>query len=84
MFDDGKPDSEDPVERVSSRPDFAILCYPVIDMEGAPTHRGSRKNLLGDNPNADSARRLSGELAVTEKTPSTFIFHTDDDNVVPV
>jgi acetyl esterase/lipase len=84
MFDDGKSDAEDAVERASSRPDFAILCYPVIDMEGTPTHRGSRKNLLGDDPPAELVRKMSTYTQVTAKTPPTFLFHTDADaGVVP-
>src|SRR5215472_652892 len=47
-FDDGKPDADDRIERVSCRPDFAILCYPVITMRPPFTHGGSRRNLLGD------------------------------------
>jgi acetyl esterase/lipase len=84
MFEDGKSDAQDPIDRVSSRPDFAILCYPVIDMEGAPTHRGSRKNLLGDNPAPELIKKMSTYTQVTEKTPPTFLFHTDADaGVVP-
>src|SRR5438552_12245469 len=46
-FDSGKRDASDPVERVSSRPNLAILVYPVITMR-EKTHAGSKKNLLGD------------------------------------
>ncbi len=84
MFEPGKSDAEDAIERVSSRPDFAILCYPVIDMAGPPTHRGSRKNLLGDNPPADLVKKMSTYTQVTPRTPPTFLFHTDaDTGVVP-
>jgi acetyl esterase/lipase len=51
-FDAGKADATDPIERESSRPDFAILCYAVITM-GDNTHTGSRKNLLGENPSPE-------------------------------
>ncbi len=83
-FDPGKADAADPIERVSSRPDFAILGYPVISMVAPWTHQGSRKALLGDNPDPELAKSLSGELAVTDRTPPTFIFHTNADTVVPV
>ncbi len=82
-FDAGKPDSADPIERVSSRPDIGILCYAVITM-GEYTHRGSRENLLGKNPSAELIRELSNELQVTKDTPPCFIWHTYDDNAVPV
>lgn len=84
IFDSGNPRASDQIDRAGSRPDFAVLAYPVISMTAPWTHDGSRRNLLGDNPNADAATRLSGELAVTSQTPPTFIFHTNDDNVVPV
>jgi acetyl esterase/lipase len=82
-FDAGAPDATDPIERESSRPDFGILCYPVISL-GAFTHAGSKKNLLGENPSEDLVRLLSNELQVTAQTPPTFIWHTAADQAVPV
>jgi acetyl esterase/lipase len=83
-FDDGKPDADDPVERAGCRPDFAILCYPVITMVGPTTHMGSRNNLLGKDPDPALAESLSNDRQVTEHTPPTFLFHTDADRgVVP-
>lgn len=81
-FDDGKPDAVDPVERVSCRPDFVILGYPVITMEPPTTHGGSRRNLLGDKPDADLVAGLCNERQVTAKTPPSFVFHSRDDKVV--
>jgi acetyl esterase/lipase len=83
-FDDGNPQSSDPIERVSSRPDLAILCYPVITLDGPATHRGSRQNLLGENPPAELVNLMSNEKQVTSRTPPTFFFHTQDDSAVPV
>ena len=82
-FDAGKPDSSDPIEKVSSRPDLGVLCYPVITM-GELTHRGSKKNLLGDNLSEELVRELSNELHVTKETPPTFLFHTVEDKAVVV
>jgi len=82
-FDDGKPDSDDPIERVSCRPDFAILAYPVITMT-EKTHGGSRSNLLGRNPDPKLVEFYSNEKHVTAKTPPTFLFHTVEDNAVPI
>jgi acetyl esterase/lipase len=73
----------DPIDRVSSRPDFAVLGYPVISMTAAWTHQGSKRNLLGDAPDPELAKRLSGELAVRKDTPPTFIFQTNEDTSVP-
>jgi acetyl esterase/lipase len=83
IFDSGDPKAADAVDRVGSRPDFAVLAYPVISMTAPWTHQGSKRNLLGDAPDADLAKRLSGELAVTKDTPQTFIFQTNEDTVVP-
>jgi acetyl esterase/lipase len=83
-FDAGSPGSADPIDRVSSRPDFAVLGYPVISFVEVWTHQGSKTSLLGDNPDPALARSLSSELQVTDKTPPTFIYHTNADTVVPV
>jgi acetyl esterase/lipase len=82
-FDDGNAAAADIVDRASSRPDFSILGYPVISMTAAWTHAGSRTNLLGDHPDPELARQLSGENAVTATTPPTFLFQTNEDTVVP-
>jgi acetyl esterase/lipase len=82
-FDNGKPEAGDPIERVSSRPDFAILAYPVITM-GKSTHGGSKNNLLGPNPSADKLEFYSSEKQVTPQTPPTFLFHTEEDKAVPI
>jgi len=84
-FDDGNSRSDDPIEKESSRPDFAILCYPVITMKNPYTHAGSRRNLLGDREkDARLIEELSSESQVTARTPPTFLFHTGEDTVVPV
>jgi acetyl esterase/lipase len=83
-FDSGKADSPDMIERASSRPDFLILGYPVISFDPAVTHTGSLRNLLGDNPDPKLVENLSNDLQVTAQTPPTFIFHTTNDNGVPV
>jgi acetyl esterase/lipase len=83
-FDDGKADAADAIDRVSSRPDFLILGYPVITFEAGVTHAGSVRNLLGEKPDAKLLQELSNELHVTERTPPTFLFHTNaDTGVVP-
>lgn len=83
-FAEPDPDSEDPIARVSSRPDFAILCYPVIAFDKPHTHRGSQRNLLGNDPDPGLVASLSNERQVTSQTPPTFLFHTGEDKAVPV
>jgi acetyl esterase/lipase len=81
-FDAGNSDASDPIDRVSSRPDFLILCYPVISMTADFIHKGSRNNLLGPNPDEKLLRSLSNETQVTAETPPTFLFHTHEDTGV--
>jgi len=73
----------DPIDKVSSRPDFLILVYPVISFTTPYVHKGSLKNLLGDNPDSKLAESFSNELQVTAQTPPTFLFHTNGDTGVP-
>lgn len=82
-FNEGKADAADAIERVSCRPDFMILSYPVITMTTPYTHTGSRNNLLGRDPDPKLVEELSNEKQVTDKTPPTFLFHTSADTAVP-
>jgi acetyl esterase/lipase len=83
-FDSGHPQADDPVERVSSRPDIHILLYPVISLvEEAIVHKGSRTMLLGDHPDAATLELLSNERHVTAETPPAFVVHSTRDNSVP-
>lgn len=83
-FDAGNAGAADPVDRVSSRPDIAVLIYPVITFTDPFTHKGSRHNLLGDTPSEDLITLLSNEKQVTAETPPCFLVHGADDTVVPV
>jgi len=83
-FDEGNPQSSDPIDHQASRPDFLILAYPVITLQDPFAHVGSRKNLLGENPDPSLVAQLSNEMQVTNKTPPTFLFHTTEDKTVPV
>jgi acetyl esterase/lipase len=82
-FDQGDPHAPDIVERQSCRPDFGILCYPVITM-GEGTHPGTRDQLLGENASAEWLFKLSAENHVTSATPPCFLWHTLEDASVPV
>lgn len=83
-FDAGDPDHPDPVERMSCRPDFSILMYPVITFTGDFMHSGSMKALLGEDPDPDLARYYSNETQVTADTPPAILIHSGDDKGVPV
>jgi acetyl esterase/lipase len=76
--------NSDPIDSRSCRPAFMVLEYPVISMEGPSAHTGSRRNLLGPQPDPVLAREYSNQFAVTAKTPPTFLFATTNDPTVPV
>lgn len=68
--------------KVSARPDFALLIYPVISMQNEITHKGSQTNLLGQNPSSELIDSFSNEKKVTAQTPPTFLIHATDDGAV--
>ena len=79
--------SESYIENTSNtslRPDFAILGYPVISMDSAICHKGSRDNLLGKKAAAAKLNLFSSDMQVTAQTPPTFLVHASDDKSVPV
>jgi acetyl esterase/lipase len=80
-YNDKVYDSKD---NVSARPDFSILIYPVISMEDAITHKGSKENLLGKNASIEMVEKYSNEKQVDSNTPKTFLVHSTDDKTVPV
>ncbi|HSX51242.1 MAG TPA: alpha/beta hydrolase [Cellvibrio sp.] len=77
-------DPGDALGAVSARPDFAILGYPVITIEGPDAHAGSRKALLGDNPDPKLVHENSLQVQVTDKIPPVFMLHGIGDQSVPV
>lgn len=82
-FDGGNAQAPDPVDRINCRPDAGILCYSVISF-GAFGHHGSMVNLIGENPGESLRMSLSNELQVTPETPPCFLWHTANDQGVPV
>ena len=82
-YDHGDQLAVDPVDRISCRPDFLVLAYPVISFVAPYSHSPSARNLLGDDPDMKVREELSNELHVTPDTPPTFLFSTTTDKVVP-
>lgn len=82
-FDSGDPNAVDPVERQSCRPDWMVLIYPVITMTESFMHAGSRRNLLGEQPDEALAKRMSSDQQVTAQSPPTFLVHSVEDKAVP-
>lgn len=70
--------------KVSARPDFSLLIYPVISMQNDITHKGSQISLLGENPSHELRDSFSNEKRINAQTPPTFLVHaTDDTTVLP-
>jgi acetyl esterase/lipase len=82
-FDLGKPESNDPIDKYSCRPDFMLLLYPVITFNEEFGHMGSRTNLIGTGNKWELVEKYSNELNVTPQTPPTFLILADDDGGVP-
>ena len=82
-FDKGNAGATDPIERISSRPDFSILVYPVISFDDKFGHSGSEKALIGENASEDLQKFYSNELQVTKETPPAVLIHSADDKGVP-
>jgi len=82
-FDSGKPESSDPIDKYSCRPDFMLLLYPVITFDEQFGHMGSRTNLIGPGNKWELVEKYSNELHVTAQTPPTFLILADDDGAVP-
>ena len=75
--------ANDDADRVSARPDFAGLMYPVVTMDAGFAHPGSRTQLLGERPSPEIVRAYSRELTVGADTPPVFLVHALDDHTVP-
>jgi acetyl esterase/lipase len=83
-FDDGDPKALDAIDHSSSRPDLAILIYPVITMYDPYEHHNSRNSLLGNNPDPALVELLSSDRQVSPNTPPCFLVHGADDRTVAV
>lgn len=83
-FDRAVYGAADAADQVSARPDFSMLMYPVATMSEPAVHKGSRKNLLGEQPSAERIAAYSLENQVRADAPPTFLLHAADDESVPV
>jgi acetyl esterase/lipase len=77
-------DKADPLADISARPDFAVLGYPVISLEGESAHAGSRKALLGEHPDPALVHENSLQYQVKANMPPVFMFHGVADQSVPI
>ncbi|HWA74617.1 MAG TPA: alpha/beta hydrolase [Polyangiaceae bacterium] len=81
-FDEKVYEPVDAADRLSARPDFAILLYPVVSMEDPIAHAGSRRALLGESPNAALLVAKSADRQVTRENPRTLLLLAADDQAV--
>jgi len=82
-FDYGR-ETDDPIDACSSRPDAVILCYPVVTL-GEGTHDETRDHCLGSHENRVALiERFSSEKQVRDDSPPCFLWHTEEDTLVPV
>lgn len=85
LYDYPAYEKQDKIDELSSRPDAFLPCYPVVSFDESFAHIGSRKALLGTEWEDESLVKLfSNELNVSCDTPPCFIWHTANDDVVPV
>ncbi len=84
LFDNPAGRTGNALDAVSARPDFLMLLYPVITMDPAAAHMGSRKALIGANPSPELVALMSLEKQVSAATPPTLLIHTQADQTVPV
>ncbi len=82
LYDDpvGKTGIE--FDKVSARPDFAVLNFAVLTMEAPNAHAASKQALLGRNPTQEQIDLYSVEKHVTANTPPTFLVHSEQDTTV--
>lgn len=74
-------ETNDAIDKLDCRPNFAVLIYPVVSLDSAISHGGSRRRLLGPEADAKQVADLSGNLAVSAETPPVFLLSTSDDGV---
>lgn len=83
-YNDGENSLTSTIDSLNARPDFMVLIYPVITMRSPYTHKGSKNNMLGKNPEQELIDFYSNELHVNKNTPPTFIVHSTNDKGVSV
>ncbi len=82
LFDEGNPGADDPVRRMSCRPDFIAPVYPLISLElQAERYAGLAERMLGPDPGAEMIREYSLDTRVTPQSPPAFLVHAHDDGL---
>ena len=87
LIDVGKPDASDPLERLSSRPDFLVLGYPWLNAMQPSGHFITYCSVIKTIPPEtckEDEQKYTPSLHVSSQTPTTFIYSTTDDRTVPI
>jgi acetyl esterase/lipase len=87
LYEPGRPDAFDPLDRLSSRPDFLVLGYPWLNAMQPSGHFITYCSMIKSIPPETckiDEQKYTPSLHVTAQTPSTFIYSTTDDGTVPI
>ena len=74
----------DAADTQSAKPFCAAPIYPVQSMRLPEGHTGSRRNLLGANPDIATQNAYSPDQTQPEHPVPHFLCHAEDDRTVPV
>ena len=74
----------DPADALSARPDALASVYPVVSMDPAIAHAGSREKLIGANPDAGRETLYSPDRNVRPDQPPLWLLHAEDDSIVQI
>jgi acetyl esterase/lipase len=81
MHDGGNPLAKNSIDKISSKPNFMVLVYPVITFRTKHAFTFGRGVLLGENASQSLIDSMSTETRVSTQTPPTFLMYTDEDNI---
>ncbi len=80
FFDKFEENAQDEIDKISAKPNLAVLCYPVISLCENYAHKGSANNLVGEDE--ELKKMLSLEKNVREDMPEMLLWHTLEDTTV--
>lgn len=73
----------DRYEKVSARPDFLVLLFPVVSLRKPFDTTRTRREIIGDKASADAEKAWSLDTHVSAEAPPTIIFASADDKITP-
>lgn len=80
-FDEATYQPVEATDRLSVRPDFSVLAYPVITLKAPYDHTWTRMKLVGRNPSSESVAKWSVDTGVKPNDPPFLLVHAKDDPV---